>query len=460
LCFFLEEDMFKSFLKSVFLVIFLLLVCACSDRDEVDSANPTEPSAPVLSTAALPTDDVPPAANLQSSPTTEQTMSEPTTWMRYYGGSRDDTVETILPTEDGGFYLAGSTNSNFETGRPGEAYLLRVDADGDALWERTYPAYSTVQGIRPTEDGGLLISGIVASPDGSNSDIFLMQVDQHGDELWWRTFGGPLDEYGTAWLMDDGGYIVGGIVVDPNDIVVDDPGVAGYGGLSGRSNIYLARFDAEGNELWSRTIGGEDNVMTSGGLMTDDGGFILLANVLNYPLYDDDILLLKIDQSGNEVWSRTWEEGNLDGNALIQTADGNTLIAGGFAPAGDMDLAEKDFLFIKVDPDGNEVWQNIFGDPDVYDWAYAVVQTADGGFVAVGDIARDMISWDSDIILVKIDTDGQFVWQQTIDTNTHTMLRGVLEHPQGGYVIVGTSYQGNDFDILLIHTDAEGNLDQ
>lgn len=452
--------MFKSFLKPVFLLVFLLFLCACSNRDEVDSGSPTDTSAPVLRTAAPPTVEGPLATNPQPLPSTEEAAPETATWMRYYGGSRDDTVEAILLTEDGGFYLAGSTNIQFEIGKPGEAYLLCVDAAGEALWEQTYPAYSTIQGIRPVEDGGLLISGVVPSPDGSSSDIFLMHVDQHGDELWSRTFGGPLDEYGTAWLMDDGDFIVGGIVVDPNDIVVDDPGVAGYGGLRGRSNIYLARFDAYGNELWSRVIGDKDNILTSGGLMTADGSFIILANVLNYPEFDDDILLLKIDQDGNALWSRTWEDGDLVGNALIQASDGSYLIAGGYAPAGDLDQSTKDFLFIKVDPQGNELWQRVYGEPEMIDWAYSAVETTDGGFVAVGEITPDLITWDGDITLIKIDADGQFVWQNTIETDTHTMLRGILQHPDGGYVLTGATYRRTNFDILLIHTDAEGNLDQ
>ncbi len=452
--------MFKLFLRSVFLLIIMLFVCACSDRDEVETANPTNTSASVVSTTAPPTEEVSPASNTQPPHSTEQATTEPATWTQYYGGSGDDTVESILLANDGGFYLAGSMNIQFETGRPGEAYLLRVDSAGEVLWEQTYPAYSTAQGIRPVEDGGLLISGVVPSPDGSSSDIFLMQVDPNGDELWSRTFGGPLDEYGTAWLMDNGDYIVGGIVVDPNDIVVDDPGVAGYGGLSGRSNIYLARFDAEGNELWSLVIGDQDNVLTSGGLMTADGSFLILANILNYPELDDDIILLKIDQDGNAIWSRTWEDSNLGGNALIETSDGNYLIAGRYGLSGVVDQDQKDFLFIMVDPQGNELWQSVFGEPEMIDWAYSVVEATDGGFVAVGELTPDLITWNANITLIKIDADGQFVWQKTIETNTHTMLRGILQHPDGGYVLTGATYRRTNFDILLIHTDAEGNLDQ
>jgi len=453
--------MFKISLKLCLLLA--LLLAGCGSRDTALPTSPTEPAMPPPDTAVPPTQPVLPSPTLPPPPPTELPTPEVApagdTWMKYYGGNHDDMVESILLAEDGGFYLAGETDSRFSTGAPGEAYLLRLDSAGEILWEQTYSDYDGFQAIRPTGDGGLLLSGVTASPAGDNTDIFLLEVNQDGNALWSQTFGGPLDEYGMAWPVEDGGYILGGIVVDPNDIVVDDPGVAGYGGFSGRSNVYLARLDADGNELWSQTIDGERNVMTSAGLMTADGGFLILANILNYPQFDDDIILIKIDADGNEIWSHTWEEGSLDGNALIQTSDGNTLIAGGYALGG-TDMGQKDFMFIKVDPDGNELWQSVFGDPQVYDWAYSIAETADGGLIALGDFSPDLFTWNGDIILVKLDAQGQLIWQQTYDTNTHTMLRGVFEHPQGGYVIAGSSYYRGDFEILLIRTDAEGNLER
>mgnify|MGYP001135428509 CR=1 FL=1 len=419
--------MFKIILKLCLLLA--LLLAGCGSRDTALPTSPTEPAVPPPDTAVSPTQAVLPSPTLPPPPPTELPTPEVApagdTWMKYYGGNHDDMVESILLAEDGGFYLAGEADSRFSTGAPGEAYLLRLDSSGEILWEQTYPGFNGFQAARRTGDGGLLLSGVTASPAGDNTDIFLLQVDQNGTALWSQTFGGPLDEFGIAWPLEDGGYFVGGIVVDPNDIVVDDPGVAGYGGFSGRSNIYLARLDAQGNELWSQAIGGEMNVMTSAGLMADDGGFIILANVLNYPASDDDIILLKVDQDGNQVWSHTWEQGNLDGNALIKTADGNYLIAGGYAQAAATDMAQKDLMFIKVDPDGNQLWQSVFGDPQVYDWAYAVAETADGGFIAAADLNPDLFTWQGDIALVKFDAQGQLLWQQTFDTNTHTMLRGV-----------------------------------
>ncbi len=467
--------MYSQRSKLILTLVFMMFLIGCTARSTPISTQETNIDIPPTNTPVPAATEVPPPTSEPATkeapqtepPSSEAPVTEPVapsnTWMKTYGANRDDTVADILLTDDGGYYIAGATNIQFDGDMQADIYLLSTDAAGEVLGEQAYrhesEGYNSAQAIYPTDDGGLLISGVASSETGG-MDIFLMKVDQDGNEVWSKTFGGPLDEFSAAWPMDDGGYILGGCIVDPNDIVVDNPGVAGYGGFAGRSNIYLARIDAEGNELWSHSFGGEKNVMASSGIPTPDGGFLILATIMYYPDNDDDIYLLKVDEYGNEVWSLTWEEGNLDGYEIIQTSDGNYLIAGAYAPTGDVDSSIKDFLFIKVDPDGNEIWTSIFGDPDAYDWAIGITESPDGGYVAVGEISKDLYTWDSDILLVKIDANGQLIWQTTIDTNTHTMLAEILQHPDGGYVIAGSTYLRGNFDILLIKTDADGNLQE
>jgi hypothetical protein len=346
----------------------------------------------------------------------------------------------------------------FEPERQGDVYLIKTAAAGEVLWEKTYEKEGYQQGLAifQTGDGGLLISGVTSSSGTTGMDVYLMKLDQDGNELWSKTFGGPLDEMGAAWPMDDGGYILGGNIVDPDDFVAD-PSAAGYGGFAGRSNIYIARTDADGNELWSRTFGGENNVLATGGVRAPDGGFLILATILYFPESGDDVWLLKVDGDGNEVWSRTWEEGSIGARDLVQTADGNYLITGSYSPSDDADSNE-DFLFIKIDPEGNELWTSTFGDPDMIDYGMVLAETMDGGYVAAGERVTDLYTWDADISLVKIDGDGQLLWEQIIETDAHCMFGAILQHPDGGYVIAGSAFNGRTFDIFMIKTDSEGNV--
>jgi hypothetical protein len=381
-------------------------------------------------------------------------------WFKTYGGNQNDVANDVVPSGDGGFFIVGVTNLEFEPEQRGDVYLIKTNAAGEILWEKTYggEGYAAGATLFQTGDGTLLISGSTRSPGAGDLDIFVMEVDRDGNELWSKTFGGPLDEVGAAWPLDDGGYLLGGNRVDPNDLVVDDPGVAGYAGFAGRSNVYLARIDAEGNERWSRTFGGENNVLAMSALPAADGGFVILATIMYFPENDDDIYLLKVDADGNEVWSRTWNQGMSSGYGLVGTPDGNYLVTGPYSPPEEMDRSTRDFLFVQFDAQGNEVWTSTFGDPEIIDYAQVLAATADGGYVAAGGAERDLTTWDADIVIVKIDERGQPLWQQTVETGTHSMFGGILEHPGGGYVVAGSIFNGQNFDVFLLKTDASGNV--
>lgn len=381
-----------------------------------------------------------------------------TTWFRTYGGIRDDVAWGILLVEDGGYYIVGTTNLQFEPQMRGDIYLLRTDAAGEVLWARTYAkgGYTEGRSIARAADGSLVISGPAALSSTGGTDIFLLRVDLDGKELEFRTFGGPLDEQGTAWPIE-GGYVLAGNLVDPRDIVAD-PGAAGYGGFAGRSSVYIARADAAGKILWSRTFGGQKNVITSGGLLTPDGGLLLPGTILGFPKNDDDIYLVRVDADGREIWSRTWEEGLAEGGGLVQTLDGNYLLAGSYSPPEAMDRERKDLLFIKVDPEGKETWRAIWGESTISDDAGPLAATADGGSIAAGDTGGSLATWNQDIALLKLDAQGQLLWRQVIETDTHQMYGTLLEHPDGGYVLVGSLVRGGRFDIFVIKTDAEGRV--
>jgi hypothetical protein len=414
---------------------------------------PTDWPPTATPTAALTAEPSPTAA-----PVTEAGVPS-STWMKTYSGSLNSVCGDVQLTEDGGYFIVGTTALQFEPEELGDVYLIRTDASGKVLWEQTYGGEKQEWGqtISTTDDDGLLISAVTASFGAGGTDAYLIKADREGNELGTLTFGGPLDEMVSAWPMPDGGYLVGGNLVDPNDIVAD-AGAAGYGGFAGRSNIYIAKIDSDGDELWSRTYGDERNVMATSGVQTSDGGFLILATIMYFPDGDDDILLLRVDENGDEVWSLTWEEGTLSSNDLIETSDGNYLVSGSYSPADDPRNAQADFLFIKVDPDGNELWTSIFGDPDLVDYGYAVTEAPDGGYVAAGEQTRDLYTWDADIVLVKIDGEGQLVWKQTIETGTHTMIAAIQQHPDGGYIICGSPFGGRSFDILLIKTDDQGRV--
>jgi hypothetical protein len=437
--------MSKIFRSMFVLMLLSILVIGCSSN-EVPPATPSVES----------TEDPKPL------PSEEVKTEEPDvgdTWWKTYGGSGDDNVFDFLAAKDGGLYLLGATNVQYEPERQADLYLIRIDSEGEVLWERTYGSDIFGQSITFTADGNLLIAGVLMSDD-TGWDAYLLKIDLEGNELWSKTLSGPQDEWiNTIAKTSDGGFLLSGNSVDPNDIVAD-PEAAGYGGFEGRSNILLIKTNELGEEVWRRVYESEDNIMGGGGVQTPDGGYAVAASILYFPEPGDDQLLFKVDENGEEVWSRTWEEGRTNARDLILTSDGELLIITLFSASGDPTEGDADLLITKVDQDGEEIWSTIHGEPDMVELGSALTEASDGSYVIVGDKTRDLRNSPSDMILVKVSKEGQIIWEKIIISAPHFMICGATEHEAGGYLLVANIYQTYASDILVVKTNAQGEVSE
>jgi hypothetical protein len=379
-------------------------------------------------------------------------------WRKNYGPS-DSIGSDLLVTEDGGLYILGSTGIE---GKRGDIYLAKVDAQSAVLWEKTYGGdwQEVARSIIATSDGNFLIGGETSSSGAGGLDLYLIKVDPEGNEIWSKTVGGPLDERDArVHQMPDGGFILSGNIVDPNDIVADAE-AAGYGGYDGRSNVLVARLDADGNQLWLQQFGGQNNAISTASVQNSDGSIVVLSRLLRYPEPDDDLQLIKVDINGELAWTRTWEQDVLVSTDLKQTSDNGFLITGwsGYAPLDNAQPTKPDFLFIKVDQEGNEIWMKTLGDPDMIDFSRSLAETPDGGYYVAVDSIRDLTRANRWVFsLLKIDAAGELLWQEVIPSSGSHMLYGSLQQcPDGSYVMVGGEF-GGGFRIFVTKLQIESD---
>lgn len=287
-------------------------------------------------------------------------------------------------------------------------------------------------------------------------DIYLLKVDLDGNEIWSRTYGSSLDEaVSDVQPTLDGGYLLIGNQIDPDDIITD-PGTAGYAGFAGRSNIYAIKIDGDGNEIWSRTFESAENVIASAGQPSPDSGFLILATNISFPSLDNDLYLLKIDADGNEIWSRTWDEDGYAGYTFMQTSDQNYLITGVFETS---ENPVSDVYLLKINGDGYQIWLNQYGDPASYEAGKGLLESRDGNILILCSTTESLFSGKSSILLVAADKAGNLLWDQTLNFFYFSKVSGILPHPDGGYVITGAaSRRGDTHNAFLIKTDANGNV--
>lgn len=367
-------------------------------------------------------------------------------WQKTFGGKYDDWGNSVQQTKDGGYIIVGFTNS---FGAPGyNVYLLKTDAKGNSLWQKTIGGNLHEYGysVQQTTDDGYIIVGYTNSFGAGNNDVYLIKTDSKGNRLWRKTFGGTKWDYGYCVRQTkDGGYIIAGTTDS-------------YG--TGKTNVYLIKTDPKGNSLWEKTFAGTEWATGASVQQTKDGGYIVVGNT-GYGTSETNVYLIKTDANGNGLWENTFAgDGWAYGVSVQQTKDGGYIIAGLSHGGGASDGYLCDVYLIKTGAKGKSLWEKTFGGTKA-DAANSVQQTTDGGYVIVG-YTNSFGAGASDVYLIKTDVNGSRLWQKAIGGRDSDWANSVQQTTDGGYIIVGAS---NSFtacpdslrDVYLIKTDANGN---
>jgi hypothetical protein len=206
-----------------------------------------------------------------------------TVWTRTYGGPFYENGPSVEVTQDGGYIVAGWTNS-IGAGRD-DVYIIKTDSMGDSLWTRTYgdTAGDWANCVQQTQDGGYILTGVTANLGFGTGDLYIVKTDSLGSAVWTKTYGDTALDIGhSVRETQDGGYIVAGYTTS-------------FG--SGAEDVYLIRTDPLGDTLWTRTYGGTSRDKGHSVEQTQDGGFIIGGEMSSFATADD-FYLLKTNADG------------------------------------------------------------------------------------------------------------------------------------------------------------------
>jgi hypothetical protein len=311
-------------------------------------------------------------------------------WQHTYGGDQDDFGFSAQQTSDGGYIIAGMTRS-YGLG-PADMYLIKTDAEGNMLWDRTYGGneFDIATCVKQTKDGGYILAGYTSSFGAGFHDVYVVKTDAIGDTIWTRSFGGTSGEHGHSLdLIGDIGYIICGHTHS-----------FGMGG----TDYYLIRLNLDGDSLWSRTYGDVNFQYAYDVEYTNDSGFIIGG-------HDDtsyDIYLVKTDANGDTLWSQLLGVPGIDYfSSIKQLFDSGYICAGGSNPLG----SDEACLLIRTDSLGNEQWSQRY-DTGQYEDLNDIDITTEGDYISVGYLWHPDYN-PMDILVVKTDQNGSVVWSQT-----------------------------------------------
>jgi len=200
------------------------------------------------------------------------------------GGSGFDYGESVQQTRDGGYIIAGYTDS-IGAGLF-DVYLIKTDVDRNKLWEKTFGGDGNDRGysVQQTSDGGYIIAGYTDSVGAGMTDVYLIKTSVDGEILWEKTFGGDGNDRGySVQQTSDGGYIIAGYTRSPSV------------GTAGMMDVYLIKTDVDGQMLWEKTFGGQEHDRGYSVQQTSDGGYIITGNTESIGAGATDVYLIKTE---------------------------------------------------------------------------------------------------------------------------------------------------------------------
>lgn len=357
-------------------------------------------------------------------------------WVKSFGGSGEDTAQSVIQTSDGGYAVLGYTNSTDgdlveKALNVNDYWLLKFDLDGNLEWHKTYGGSKDDRGqsVIQTNDRGYAIVGYAMSDDGDGSnnegfhDNWILRLDASGNILWEKSFGFSGHDHSYDVVQtSDGGFFFSGFLDVTSSGGEGNTGKNPYLTRHGVGEFWGTRLDANGDLIWRRYFGGTNNDRSFGVVEANDGGLVMV----------------------------------------------------GASESDDFDISNSkgsyDFWVVKVTAKGEMLWEKSFGGTGI-DKAYAIVKTQDNAYAIVGntfsidtDISKN--NGESDVWLIKVSDMGELLWEKTFGGTAFDAARGLGNTSDGGFVIAGNSksLDGNatqnmgENDLWIIKTDSEGNV--
>lgn len=379
------------------------------------------------------------------------------TFCKTYGGPGSDIAFDLIAAQTGGYVICGRTASFGQGGD--DAYLIRTDEDGDILWSQSIGGSNDEAALALTETNGrnIVFAGYTSSFGAGSFDCYVVMTDSTGNILWTRTIGGTGDDKAHSVIATaDGGIVISG--------TTDSYGLGSY-------DAYVTKLDSLGNVLWTRTIGGTQSELGSiivsvkpvgfDLVETPDGGIVIAGHTKSYTANTNgDAYVVKIDNSGNIIWSTAiGDTGNDNVESIALTPDGGFIVAGytslPFASSGTEAYA------VKLDSLGNLEWTRAVGDmvsgTFSADMAFDVVSTMDGGYAMIGaSFSYGAALYDK--YLIKMNALGAVEWTQTYGDFGQELGYGIVQDSDGNYLIAGGSSSSGEgsYDISLVKADFNG----
>ena len=394
-------------------------------------------------------------------------------WTKQAGGTSEDLGASISTNASGYSYVIGWFNGTATFGSIQltsnglyDIFIAKYNTNGNCVWAKNAGGtdYDRGWGISTDANGNCYVTGnfegtatfgTIQLVSNGGDDIFIAKYDVNGNCVWARNAGGTNTDYGNSISTDANGncYVTGFFV-----------GTATFGTTqlvsNGDQDIFIAKYDQNGNFIWVEQAGGT-SIDGCSGISTDaNGNCYVTGNYQGTATFGTnqlvsnggaDIFIAKYDASGNCIWAKSAGGNDWDnGRGISIDTDGNPYVTGGFAGTatfGTNQLVSNggaDIFITKYDASGNCVWAKSAGGND-WDDGVGISTDANGNCYVTGDFEGtatfgtiQLVSngW-IDIFIAKYDADGSCIWAKSAGGTDYDMGEGISTDADGNCYVTG-----------------------
>ena len=313
---------------------------------------------------------------------------------------------SLRPVSDGGFIMAlGNAGDCIGYGCEYYGQLIKLNSEGDVVWQKLYEGSTGLFSARETSDGGFIAAGYyecISSMD-CYPDMFILKTDSDGNVEWFKVEGS--DDNNNDWARDciqtqDGNYVITGTWNDD-----------GW-----NSKAALRKYNTSGELIWAYNFS-SSVANESYEILETENGDLVFAGYSGTQHGEYKFFMVKTDLNGNQIWKKAK---NSTGDAILysicESPDGN-YIAAGFCNSWRSNLIVKRNAL-----NGNNIWNEcIIGEFNV-SGIYDITPASGGGYYLI----------DERSFLTKIDDEGQVIFSELIENN-----QAVIELQDGDLIVGG-----------------------
>jgi hypothetical protein len=370
---------------------------------------------------------------------TDTVLAASPSWAKIFGGAGGDEAFSVLQTADAGILVTGTTAS---FGENNALLVVKLNAEGSVVWTKTFTDvadYNNTSAVE-TKSGEIAIAATSTS-----EDVLFLKLDAKGKILVQKTYGGDGKDWPTQIIQtSDGGFIIAGNTTSFSE---------------GQGQGLILKMDASGSVKWATTLSDVDTEKQVLACESGDNGIVVACSTITLGAGDDDMLVCKLNSSGSLSWSRTFGGAYADVATSIASASGTDCVVAGYTSS--LGAGNDDCFVMRVNSSGGVVWSNTYGTGYNEEW-YGMTKASDTGFVVAG-LTLGFDAKNDDVFLAKLNAGGAVQWAETFRGDNSDYANAVTQAADSGFVAVGVtesfaSFDQQNYDFLVIKTDSSGGI--